>query len=163
MAELAAALFPIVDFVQILGNESIAIGHFDFGQCCGVHDVVFLDDVIAVEEKRRQGIDLVNLQRPFLKPRHGPANVIEDGGREWPVAPHRHFWVQGNERVLAADEGGRLRAAFLIFTVAGRAFLSEKDATRLGIPAAGRQFLSIRADSDVAWTSCAVGVRPTFL
>ena len=67
MPELAAALFPIVNFVQILGNESVAIRHFDFGQCRGVDDVVFLDDAIAIKDKRREGIDLVNLQRPFLK------------------------------------------------------------------------------------------------
>src|ERR1700676_4799948 len=108
--ELAAALLPIVNFVQILGYESVTIGHFDFGESRGVDDVVFLDDVIAVQDERREGIDLIDLERSFLNPRHGPANVIENRGGERPVASRGHLWVQGSERALAANQRRRLRA-----------------------------------------------------
>src|SRR5579863_4113018 len=118
MAELAAALLPIVDFVGVLRDESVAIRHFDFRQARGVHYVVFLDDLVAEKNERRQGIYFVRLERALLVAGHGSADVVEDRRRVRPVRSDRHFRVQRSERALAADERGRLCASFLAFAVA---------------------------------------------
>ena len=136
MPELAASLLPIVNFVKILGNESIAIGHFYFGESRGVDDVIFLDDVIAIQDERREGIDFIDLERSFLIPRHGAADVIKNRGCERPVAPRGHLWMQRSECALASDERGSLRAAFLTFAVARSALFAEQARASFGVSAA---------------------------
>src|SRR5690242_4116688 len=66
MAQAAPACLGVVNFLQLLRNESVAIGHLNSWQRLGVDDVLFLDDFVAIEHKGNQGIYFVGTQRTFL-------------------------------------------------------------------------------------------------
>src|SRR5260370_35476186 len=89
MPHAASALLGIVNFFQLLRNETVAIGHLNFRQRFGVDDVFFLDDVIAIQHESDEGINFVCAQRSFLIARHVAAAIIKNGCRKWPETSAR--------------------------------------------------------------------------
>jgi hypothetical protein len=47
-------------------RKSIAVRHLDLRQTLRVHDFVFLDHVVFIQDERRERVDLVGCERPFL-------------------------------------------------------------------------------------------------
>ena len=63
-------------------GKSVAIRHFDLRQTLGVHDLVFLDDVVLVQQEGGEGVHLIGAQRPFFPQRHAAIDVIPYRRRE---------------------------------------------------------------------------------
>src|SRR5215471_193345 len=59
-------------------TKAIAIRHLDLRKTLLVHDLVFPDDVVLVQEKRGEGINFIGFERPLFPQRHASINVIPD-------------------------------------------------------------------------------------
>ena len=65
-------------------RESVVIRRLDLRQRLGVDHFVFaLDHVVPEEQKRRQRVDLVRLERSLSAERHPAVDVIPHHRREW--------------------------------------------------------------------------------
>src|SRR6266436_7148283 len=60
MPQLASPFLGIVNFLELLRDETIAIGHLNLRQNLGVDHVIFFDDIVAKEHEGRKRINLVH-------------------------------------------------------------------------------------------------------
>src|SRR5580700_9222432 len=67
-------------------NEAIPVRHLDLRQTLVVQDLVLLDDAVAIEQKRDQGVDLVMGERSRLAGGHRAVDIIPRDGRDRVVA-----------------------------------------------------------------------------
>src|SRR6185295_2348078 len=64
------------------GSVSIPDWHLDLRQTLGVEYLLLRNHIVDVEQKGRQGVDLVGGQRPLSIERHGAIDVIPNRRRE---------------------------------------------------------------------------------
>src|SRR5262245_15726114 len=57
-------------------NEAVSVRHFDLRQGLGVHDLVFLDDAVPIEQEGSHGVDFVMSQRSRLRDWHCAVDII---------------------------------------------------------------------------------------
>lgn len=89
MPRAASPRAQIVNVLEVMRNEIVAVGHFHFGQARGVDDLGFGDDLIAVENERRQSVNLAGAKRTLLLRRHGAIDVVPYRGGKGPVIGKR--------------------------------------------------------------------------
>src|SRR5579864_2877652 len=151
-------------------NKVISIWHLNFRQGLGVENVVlFFDDVILIQDKRRQSVHLVRAERSSLASRHGAIDVIPNRGSVRPPAPHCSFRVrrvyrsstpcQRNCRDLRESRHSGNRHTFEVLPVASRALIRENRRALLGRTAAGRELLAFEANSNIPCPDLFLGWR----
>ena len=68
-------------------SKSITIRHFDLRQTLGVHHLVFLDDVVLVQQEGGDCVHLIGGERSLFPQRHAAIDVIPYRRREGRVNP----------------------------------------------------------------------------
>src|SRR5258708_38982337 len=91
LTDTAAALLEVGEILNPRWNESVSIRHLNLRQALGVDDIGLLDDVILIEDQRRQSINLVRCEGSFLAARHGPPDIIPNRSCKRPVIPNRLY------------------------------------------------------------------------
>src|SRR4029450_10757624 len=129
--------------------------HLDLRKTLRIEDKVLGDDLVEAEEKGRQRVHLVWLERSLASERHPPIDVIPHDGRE------RCAYRQYSPPFPRVDTWPRLRfqlappAAGPARPMAGRAPLAPKELRAfLGRAAARREFLSVWTDRAVQCAKC---------
>ena len=89
MPRAASPRAQIVNVLEVMRNEIVAVGHFHFGQARSVDHLRFGDDLIAVENERRQSVNLAGAKRTLLLRRHGAIDVVPYRGGKGPVIGKR--------------------------------------------------------------------------
>src|SRR5438477_345792 len=56
-------------------GKSIAIRHFDLWESLGVHNLIFLNDVVLVEQEGGKGVHLIRAERPLFPQWHAAIDV----------------------------------------------------------------------------------------
>src|SRR4029453_15367340 len=128
----------------------ISNGHLYLRQTLSVEYSVLRDDLVGVEEKRRQRVHPVGVERSFPSEGHPAIYVIPHDGRE------RCAYRQYSSPFPRLDTWPRLRfqlgspASGPVRPMAGSAPFARKELRAfLGRAAARRQFGSIRTDGDI--------------
>src|SRR5690349_14168100 len=63
-------------------SKSIMIRHLHLRQALLIHNLVFLNDSVLVQQEGGDGIDLIGGERPLFPDRHAAIDVIPDRRRE---------------------------------------------------------------------------------
>lgn len=96
-----------VDWAFRLGKETISIWHSNLGQRFVIHNVLFLDKTIQIEDICCHGISFVSCESARRRVWHGSMNVIPDRSTIGPIASYREYWFGGSE---APNEEPEMRA-----------------------------------------------------
>jgi len=150
--------------------EAFDIRHLNGGQRLIGHHVVFLDHIVAEENKRCKGVDFIRFQRSLLTERHAAVNVIPDDCREGLVHSYgvrvvhtrlktAHLAFFGT-RLLALNQSGSVVFRIAIGSMASRALnlVNRRAFFRRSVPR--RKFLAVRADDDVPGFNFSFGGGP---
>ena len=89
MPRTASPRPQIVNVLEVMRNEIVAVGHFHFGQTRGVDDLGFGDDFVVGENECRQSVNVAAAKRPLLLRRHGAVDVVPYRGGKGPVIGKR--------------------------------------------------------------------------
>ena len=89
MPRVASPRAQIVNVLEVMRNEIVAIGHFYLGQARGVGDLGLGNDLVARENKRRQGVHIAGAKSALLFWWHGAIDVVPYRGGKGPIVGKR--------------------------------------------------------------------------
>src|SRR5262245_44454193 len=131
---------------RLRGNEIVAIRHSDLRKALGIDDIGFLNDVVSIKHIGGRGIDLVYGERSRFRLRHGAVDEVPNRcGIRYKTKLDFH-----RLRVPERHNPASHTAAAAVRTMARCALLRKNDCALFGSSTSRRQFLSVRADSDIS-------------
>src|SRR5690348_5430266 len=146
MPRVAAPRPQIVDILDALRNEPVAVGHLDLRQAGRVNDLTFGNDFVLIQNESRQRVDVARAKRTLLLRWHGSIDVIVNRCGKWPVIRKRPRRRGDGERASASDQPRSKLAALASRTVARRAFIRKNLRALFGRAASWRKLFPFRAD-----------------
>lgn len=167
-SETAGPLAAVVEDVLEAGrDEIIPIRHLNFRKTRGVDDILFFDDAVPEEQKRRERVNLVVGEFLFRRHRtvieigrHGAVDEVPDLGRKRPVASNGFLRLPRGKRALSSGQA-RAGAPFEVLPVARSALLPVECGTVFGGPLPGGSSLpSGPIEMSQACTSAGVAAFP---
>jgi hypothetical protein len=153
---------PVVSELHPVGkpdDEVVGVRHLHLRQGLGVDHIVRADDLVLLQDERRQRVDLVVGQRLRGRPGHRPAREVEDRRRGTPETGNGLRRLDPVDR-RAADQRA-VSATLGAFAMTGRAaFLGIDLGTLRRRAAAGRQAGAVAENADVPGLEVALADRP---